>query len=155
MEAEVLVVEDLAKDCLMGMDVLESCPVTSGPMVQLREALDPNWEHKKAKVSNKEWYQVCESPAKEFFDGIQGQIDKRRRLEEQEREEKRLFRVCAVDLVHKSALENKISGIELEMSKLRSEITETAQYIEINHVMLQETAREPTEISASDFDRVE
>jgi hypothetical protein len=38
----VIVVNGLVKDCLLGMDVLESCPLTAKIIVQLRHILESN-----------------------------------------------------------------------------------------------------------------
>ena len=87
-EADVLVIENLVKDCLLGLDILESCPLTSRPMKNLREALEAEMEYKTSEKTKHNWYQVAVSPAKEFFDGIQEQCDKQRRLEERAKQEK-------------------------------------------------------------------
>ena len=141
-EMEVMVVENLMKDCLLGLDVLESCPITSTPMRNLREALSLDAEigQKSRAAAKKRWYEVAESPAREFFEGIQEQVDKAKRLEEQEEKsfEGIPIRFCGIERIHKAELDGKIAGIEAEMSSLRSEMKAICNYVEVNHIFLEE-----------------
>jgi hypothetical protein len=81
---QVVVVNGIVKDCLLGMDMLESCPLTAKIIAQLRFLLEskssrPKQEKRLNKLiidfdnmiaSSNEWRMVSESPTREFFEGI-------------------------------------------------------------------------------------
>ena len=82
--SQVVVVNGIVKDCLLGMDMLESCPLTVKIIAQLRFLLEskssrPKQEKRLNKLiidfdnmitSSNEWRMVSESPTREFFEGI-------------------------------------------------------------------------------------
>ncbi len=51
--AEVIVVKDLSKDCLLGMELLETCPLTKEPIKQLRAVLEGKTSMYKSKQKKK------------------------------------------------------------------------------------------------------
>ena len=82
--AEVIVLQNLNKDCLLGMDLLETCPLTKEPIKQLKivlRAKKPPDKPKQAKKINKilrtianitsarqKWIEVSDSPLREFVE---------------------------------------------------------------------------------------
>ena len=87
----VVVVKGILKDCLLGMDLLESCPLTKNIIKQLRFLLESKVSSTRPKqvkrlnklifafdkqfIESSEWIQVPESSTKEFFDGIEAMDD--------------------------------------------------------------------------------
>ena len=78
---------DFLKDCLLGMDLLESCPLTKDVMAQLRFLLtskSSSTRPKQVKRLNKlilaferqflessDWIEVPENSTREFFNGVE------------------------------------------------------------------------------------
>ncbi len=105
-ETEIIVVQNLSKDCLLGMNLLETCPLTKEPIKQLRHALEgktpinhPKIHRKINKIQNKfanntsnsnEWRQCSESHLKEFFDGVSNEEEIKKCQEKQQAIEKEI-----------------------------------------------------------------
>ena len=89
-ETTVIVVCGLVKDCLLGMDVLESCPLTANIIAQLRHILESksnparpkqlkrlnkliiDFDNITSTSSPQEWKLEPESSTREFFEGLEG-----------------------------------------------------------------------------------
>ena len=82
-------VKDLSRDCLLGMELLETCPLTQQPIKQLKAVLSGKTLPTKPKQMKKihriqqqiddqtkykrNWMETSEAPTKEFFEGIEQQ----------------------------------------------------------------------------------
>ena len=91
--AEVIVVKDLNKDCLLGMELLETCPLTKEPIKQLRAVLEGKTAMYKSKqkkklnriqqqltentMARREWTRISETPTQDFFEGVEQQMDQK------------------------------------------------------------------------------
>ncbi len=100
--AEVIVVKDLSKDCLLGMELLETCPLIKEPIKQLRAVLEGKTSMYKSKQKNKinliqqqitkrEWTRISETPTQDFFEGVEQQMDQK------ESEKSEIIRICSID----------------------------------------------------------
>jgi hypothetical protein len=110
-KAEVIVVQDLNRDCLLGMEILETCPSTKEPIRQLRAALEGKTPIDKPKqikklvkiqrqltVNTTSLEQLAEStdePTKDFFEGIVMQMEGHKRNQEMY-EKATIKRVCSI-----------------------------------------------------------
>ena len=140
--AEVIVVKDLSRDCLLGMDLLESCPLTKEPIKQLRAVLEGKTTQFKPKqqkkinriqrqmtektVFKREWTSVAESPAQEFFE----------RITEQSQESRpEYIKICSIDEFPTKVTERAdMFRREAQIDELENIIKSKLQYIQINGV---------------------
>jgi hypothetical protein len=145
--AEVIVVKDLSKDCLLGMELLETCPLTKEQIRQLRAVLEGNTAMCKPKQKKKihriqqqinenttakrEWTRISETPTQDFFEGVEQQMDQK------ESEKPEIIRICSIDQLPTKveAYSDKLKQ-ETEIDILETEIKHHLKYIQVNSIEL-------------------
>jgi hypothetical protein len=163
-KAEVIVVQYLNRDYLLGMEILETCPSTKEPIRRLRAALEgktPIDKPKQIKKLDKIQRQLTvnttsinklidstDEPTKDFFEGIEKQMEMDLfRCELQGKTNPNnitIKRVCSIaDLPTSMANHSHKLKIEAEIDKLRTLIREQLEWINVNLADIEEHNSQP------------
>ena len=161
-------VKDLSRDCLLGMELLETCPLTQQPIKQLKAVLSGRTLPTKPKQMKKihriqqqmdnqteykrKWMETSEAPTKEFFEGIeqQNKIEAHRQQQQhienqmqQSFKQIEITRGCSMSDLPTSFKEHiKRLRMETEIDELTTQISGQLKWHQIHLIGVEE--RPPT-----------